>query len=120
MPSTLRVAGTYGGSIKEVEKGQTHTGTLTITIKQSGTKISGSFDIAFEQGSIDLTLSGSINKETKTEAKLAFTLYDASGNEYGKAKSTVSSTKLKGKAIVPPQGSHSEIKATFKAKRKTV
>jgi predicted small lipoprotein YifL len=117
-PATLNVAGTYTGSIKEVESGQTHTGTLTVTLKQAGTKVSGSFDISFPQGSLDLTLSGSIKKATKTKAKMTFTLYDASEKRYGDAKATVTGKGLKGKAIVPPSGTRKEIMATFKTKKK--
>jgi hypothetical protein len=117
-PTTENVAGTYDGSIKEVISGETHTGTLDVTIKQSGTKISGSFDIIFAQGSLDLTLSGEIKSQKKTTAKLAFTLYDPKGKRYGTATATVRGKKLKGNAVVPPSGTHSEIKATFKAKRK--
>src|SRR5579863_8182830 len=54
VPQALGVAGTYDGTIVEVENGQTHTANVTIAIKQSGKSISGTFVIEFQQGNIEL------------------------------------------------------------------
>lgn len=116
VPAVVTVAGTYDGTIVEVEKGQTHTADVTITIAQSGKSISGSFVIEFAQGNIDLALYGTIKKDTAKSAKIVFGLDDSSGR-YGTAKATVTDKGLHGRAKVPPHGSMPAITATFKAKR---
>jgi hypothetical protein len=113
MPSTLSIAGWYHGLIEEVQGSQKQSGYVTVEIKPAGAKISGLFEISLSGGSNSLTFSGKVVSQTKKQAKVAFTLYDSSGNRYAKGRAIVRGTEFNGEATVPPSGSQPEIKATF-------
>lgn len=116
-PAVVKVADDYAGSLIETEGTHTRMGTVTIAIKQQGTKISGAFDITFSSQTSDLTLSGTVKSQTKTKARLAFTIFNPHGRN-AKATATVTAAALVGKATVPPNTSQPGVILTFKAKRK--
>jgi hypothetical protein len=112
----VTVAGTYDGTIEEVEGSHSRSGSVVIMIEQQGTKISGKFAIKFASGKdYDLALSGSIASKTKRGAKLSITLtYGKSPSAKGSA--TLAGRKLSGKATAHAKSGTTII--TFSAKKK--
>ena len=115
--AAVKVAGTYDGAVKVVERGRSRKGKVQFIIRERGKKISGSCDATFASGGIHFKLAGRIKSQSRTKARLAFTLTDPKGRK-GYATATVTATQLVGKATAPPSGSNPEIKTTFKTKRK--
>ncbi len=107
-----QVAGNYAGSYSETQGGQTVTGTVTIGIVQSGSKISGPFDITIQNRTADLTLTGTVSAG-KVGAILKFTILNPHGRN-AKAHATVIGTALNGTAHVARQGSQKAVSITYK------
>ncbi|HET6276858.1 MAG TPA: hypothetical protein VFE16_13085 [Candidatus Cybelea sp.] len=113
----IAVAGTYDGSLTEVEGSHERSGHLTIVIKQNGKKITGTFTPQFSSGSQDLAIDGSIKSDKAKKAKIAFTIEDPKGrNASGSA--TVTAKKLNGRATVPSSSGKGGVTITFKTRRK--
>lgn len=110
------VSGTYKGSIVETEGTQSRSGTVVITVKQNGSKITGTFDVTFSGKTDDLTIDGSVKSQKKAKAKIAFEISDPKGR-YAAATATVGAKRLKGKATVPPDSGKPSVHLTFKTKR---
>jgi hypothetical protein len=110
------VSGTYKGTIVEQEGTQSRSGTVVITIQQSGRKISGSFDVSFSGKTDDLTISGMVKSQTKSRARISFEISDPKGR-YASATATVGRKRLKGKATVPSTDSKPPVSIIFKTKR---
>jgi len=115
--ATLKLTGTYSGSIKEVEGSQERSGSVVIAIKQQKTKFSGSFTVKFGSKTADLTISGSVKSQGKGKAKLTFTIDDPKGR-YAQGTATVHGKALNGKATVPPTSSNPGVTITFHTKKK--
>ncbi len=115
--TVVAVAGTYEGSVREIEGTHERSGSLTIVIKQNGKKITGTFTPQFASGSQDLNIDGSVKSDKAKRAKLVFTIEDPKGrNASGSA--TVTAKKLNGKATVPSSSSKGAVTITFKTHRK--
>ena len=112
----VNVAGTYTGTITEVESGHTRSGTLTITISQSGKKISGPFEVTFGSQVDDLTLAGKVKGRKKAHLTFTVTGKDARA-AYFTAK-LIGST-LKGTGNVPASGSKPEVSLKIDATRES-
>ena len=113
---SVDVAGTYSGKITEVESGHTISGTVTITISQSGKKISGPFVVVFGSHTYDLTMAGKVKGRKK--AHLTFKVNgNGARTAYFTAK-LVRST-LKGTGDVPASGSKPEVNISFDATKES-
>jgi hypothetical protein len=113
----VTVTGTYDGTTTESEGKESRSGSVVITIKAQGTKISGTFDVKFASGrDYDLALSGSITSKTKKGAKLAITLTDKTQGTSAKGTATLAGVKLSGKAIAHAKAGTTTV--TFSAKKK--
>lgn len=109
-------SGTFKGTIVEQESGNSRSGTVVITVHQSGRKISGSFDVTLSGKTDDLTISGSVKSLKKSKARIAFEISDPKGR-YAAATATVGVKRLTGKATVPATSSRSAVHLAFKTKR---
>lgn len=113
----VMVAGTYDGSLTEVEGTHERSGALTIVIKENGKKITGTFTPQFSSGSQDLGIDGSITSDKAKKAKLALTIENPKGrNASGSA--TVTAKRLNGKATVASSSSKDVVTITFRTHRK--
>lgn len=106
-----KVAGTYAGTISEVEGSHKAAGTVKIVVKQKGSNISGDFDVTFGSKTKDLTLSGTV-KAAKKGASLAFTIFNFGGRN-AQAKATVTGSKLNGTGHVPQESSMPAVSLKF-------
>jgi hypothetical protein len=110
------VAGTYDGLYSETIGSTTVHGSVTITVQQSGSKISGEFDVVVNSHHFDFPIKGTV-KSSPRGASLHFTIVNVSGGRNANAKALVSGKKLRGKAIVPPTGSKQGVLIKFKTKK---
>jgi hypothetical protein len=93
---TFSVSGTYDGSVSWHGRSESYTASLTLTLTQDGSKVSGSFDITRKGKTVDGSLDGTVKVEGKKKAALAFTV-NVEG-ESGTGTATVSGKKIAGKA----------------------
>jgi hypothetical protein len=110
------VSGTYKGSFTESEGGKERSGSIEITIEQSGKTISGEVDLKTSSGSAEADLTGSVKSDGAKKAKITFTVENPHGRD-AYASATVSKKKLVGKATVPPSSKEPGVKITFKTTR---
>ena len=109
--SVPKVSGVYSGTLTVKESGHTATGAVTMTIKQSLSKVSGPFDVTFGTKTTKLTFSGTVKGDTQG-ADLKFTIYKTK-TQYAHASAEIIGGVLTGKAYVPPSGSNPAVYITF-------
>ena len=114
--SVPNVAGTYVGTWKQTGGGKPpETGTVTVTLHQSASKISGKIAAKYKSHTYDLSLTGTVKAAGKG-ASLQFTVKSHLGN--GKGNGTVLDSKLTGTIIFPAHGSVPKTTITLTASKK--
>lgn len=109
------VAGTYAGEFSETEGSKVIDGTVKIAIKQSGSKISGTFTYTTNKVKETLPFSGSVKKALHG-AKLKFIIQNPHGRS-ASGKATVKGDTLKGTAYAAPSGTLPAVHIKFVAKK---
>jgi hypothetical protein len=95
--ATFNVSGTYDGSMHWSDNGKSYSASLKVTLSQSGSKLTGSFEASGEGKSLSGSLDGTVKIEGKKKAALAFTIY-LPKDHTADATATVKGKKLSGKA----------------------
>jgi hypothetical protein len=112
------IAGTYDGTLSETENMKSVKGSLVATIDQSGSNISGSFSVKFDNDQVTLPIKGTV-KSSKGGAALRFTIIDTGGKgRNAKARGFIIKGRLHGKAFVPPTSSKAAVYIKFSARKK--
>lgn len=111
-----KVAGTYSGTLDEVEGSHSESGTVVIVLAQHGSNISGNFDVTFGSRTKNLTLSGTA-KAIKKGVRLAFTVFNIGGRN-ATCKATVVGSRLNGTGFVPPNSSLPSATLTYKTTKR--
>jgi hypothetical protein len=95
--ATFNVSGTYDGSMHWSDNGKSYSASLKVTLTQSGSKLTGSFQASGEGKNLSGSLDGTVKVEGKKKAALAFTIY-LPKDHTADATATVKGKKLSGKA----------------------
>jgi hypothetical protein len=105
------IAGTYVGTVLEVEGSKQRSGDVTIAFTLNGSKIAGTFAVTFGSKTTTLDIAGTAKK-----AKLTFTIEDPSGcNALAHAK--VKRGHLNGTAQVPSCKGQPVVSISYKTKK---
>jgi hypothetical protein len=112
--SVPHVAGTYEGSYSETIGDRTVNGTVTIVIDQSGSKISGKFDVDEKGAKFPFGLKGSV-RSAPHGARLRF-LITQPDNRDAHARASLIGKVLKGKALAPATKSQEAVHIKFDTK----
>ena len=108
--SEPKIGGVYNGSVVESSQGRSIKAKLQITLKQSGSKCTGIFDIILKTVHDQFPIvKGAVTSE-QGKTVLHFVIEGSPGRN-AKAVAYLSGTKLKGRAKVPP---HKGPAVTFK------
>jgi hypothetical protein len=113
--SVPKVAGTYAGTWKQTGGGgPPESGTVTIAIAQSGSKVSGTIAAKYKTKTNKMTFTGTV----KSGAHGAQTQLIVKGpyND-GKGSATVVKSTLSGKVVFPAHAGKSKLTVTFSAKK---
>jgi len=102
-PAIPKVGGVYNGTVIETSQGRSLKAKLKITIKQSGDKFTGIFDVILKtvQDEFPITKGRVVSSDGRTI--LHFTIEGSPGRNAKAAARLVGKT-IKGKAKVPPHG----------------
>jgi hypothetical protein len=101
--SVPKVVGVYNGTVVETSQGRSVKAKLKITLKQSGNKLTGIFDMILKTLQDQFPISKGIVVESHGKTILHFTIEGSPGRN-AKAVATLAGKTLKGNAKVPPHG----------------
>lgn len=113
----LKISGKYKGSAKWEEGTKEQSASLTMTIKQHGKSISGSFDLTKGSHHSDLSIKGRVTSKAAKKATLKLDLIDSKGRS-AQATATITGKSIAGTGNVPASGSNPSVSITFDGKRK--
>ncbi len=99
--SVPQVAGVYNGTVVETSQGRSIKAKLKITLRQSGDKLTGIFDIILKTMQDQFPIPKGIVVSSHGETILHFTIEGSPGRN-AKATARLTGKTLKGKAKVPP------------------
>jgi hypothetical protein len=99
--SVPQVAGVYNGTVVETSQGRSIKAKLKLTLKQSGNKLTGIFDIILKTLQDEFPISKGIVVSSHGATILHFTIEGSPGRN-AKATARLTGKTLKGKAKVPP------------------
>ena len=117
-PAPPNIVGTYTGTVVLTADGQHLNGTLTIGVKQQGTKINGTWDAVVESQTEDLNFTGTVKAGKGGAAHVKMKITDPKGSCTGSATGTVTKTgAFTGKGSGQSCGSIPKFTFTFKTKR---
>jgi hypothetical protein len=99
--SVPKVAGVYNGTVVETSQGRSIKAKLKITLRQSGNKLTGIFDVVLKTMQDEFPISKGIVVSSGGKTILHFTIEGSPGRN-AKASARLTGKTLKGKAKVPP------------------
>jgi hypothetical protein len=99
--SIPKVAGVYDGTVVETSQGRSIKAKLKITLRQSGDKLTGIFDVILKTVQDQFPITKGVVVSSHGETILHFTIESSPGRN-AKALARLVGKTLKGKAKVPP------------------